>query len=720
MIGKARSLALRLSVALVGGASIAAALAAEASPAARRVDAADRAFGLVLPDPYRWMEGENNAELQDWLKAQGASTRARLDAAPALAGWQKRLQAASAATTINRLQRRVAGRLFFLRIEGEGQAVLMVRDTDGKERTLLDPNPLSTKDSPASITEYSISADARRVAVDVDHGGSEVTTISIVDVDSGKALPDAIGAVWGEFTASWLPDGSGFIYTQMASAEPKPGVDPMLDMHAAIHRLGEPASNDQILLAAGTNARFPLKPEEFPGIDASAASDWAVAVAGGARPETRLCVAPVAEALKPGAAWNCLAGYADGVTGYALDGNTLYLQSTHGAPNGKILVLDLSRPHPRLADARTLLPESRRAVLTNLVLARDGLYVRRMTDGIDDIVRLPKGGRAAQPIAMPFAGAAFQMWADPRSDGVVFTLQSWTRPRALYAYDAASGSIADLHLGATSPRDYGDIETLETEATSADGTRVPLSIVYPKNLKRDGQALAILDGYGSYGDSIQPYFDPMLLEWVRAGHVYAVAHVRGGGEKGRAWWQAGKGANKYKSVDDFLACARRLAALGYTAPERLAATGASAGGLLIGGAITKAPGAFGAAVIHAGMLNPVRLLSGSNGANQIAEIGDPRTAAGLKAIAAMDPYQRVRDGTRYPALMLAVGLNDKRVAPWESAKFGARVAAATASGRPVWFRTSGDQGHFSGNLSAEAGEAADSYTFFEMELGTRR
>ena len=690
-----------------------------APPAARETNTVDHLFGLTLPDPYRWMEGESNAEFQTWMKAQAAHTRAQLEASEQLAGWQKRLQAVSKAATINRLQRRVGSRIFFLRIEAGRRPVLMVREADAKEhkeRTLLDPNAMAEGGQPASITEFSPSPNGKLIAVNVDRGGSEVTTVSLINVDSGATEPDTLDNIWGEFAVSWMTDSSGFSYTQMAP-KASPEADPMLNMRVRVHRLGEPVKDDPIVLAAGMNPRMPLMPVEFPAIDFSNSSEWAVATASGARPEFRVCVARKTEAMKPGAPWNCLARYDDKVQGYGLHGSTLMLQSAKGAPHRRVLALDLSTPKPRLSDAKVALPESREAVVTGLTAARDGLYVRRMTDGIDSFLRLPWQGGPAVPVAMPFTGAAFLMWTEAEADGLVYTLQGWTQPRQAFAYDPASGRSTDLNLGASSPADYSGITTLETEAVSADGTHVPLSIIYKRDLVRDGRALALLDGYGSYGSSQQPYFSPTLLEWVQAGHVYAVAHVRGGGEKGDAWWQGGKGPNKHKGVEDFVACAKQLATLKFSKHERTAASGASAGGLLVGGAITAAPKQFGAAVIHAGMLNPVRLLAGSNGANQIAEVGDPRNAVGLKSIAAMDPVQRVKDGVAYPAVLLAVGLNDSRVSPWESGKFGARLAKATRSGKPVWFRNSGDQGHFSGSLSEEAAEAADTYTFFEMQLG---
>jgi prolyl oligopeptidase len=195
--------------------------------------------------------------------------------------------------------------------------------------------------------------------------------------------------------------------------------------------------------------------------------------------------------------------------------------------------------------------------------------------------------------------------------------------------------------------------------------------------------------------------------------VYAVAHVRGGGEKGDRWRLAGSGPTKERGVEDFIGCARALVALGWAARDRVVAWGGSMGGLLIGGAITRQPEVFAAAVIQAGELNPSRLLAAKNGANQFAEVGDPRTASGLKAAAAMDPYQRIKRGTAYPAVLLVVGVNDNRVAPWNSGKFGARLLSDSASGKPVWFRLDDDMGHFNTAQAAQSREQADVYTFAE-------
>ena len=684
-------------------------------PTARRVDVVDHLFGLDLPDPYRWMEGANNAEFQAWLKAQGEHTRAQLDSAPALEHWQKRLSAASGATSINRLQREVAGRIFFLRVEGGRQGVLMVRDLSGKERALLDPN-MMTGEQPASITEYSASPDGKLIGVNVDRGGNEITEVQILDVATGVARADAFERVWGEFPVSWLADSSGVVYNQLAPPGEAPPNDPLQNSRSRFHTLGQPVADDPIILGRSINSRVPFQPEEFSLVQAGTNSDWALMLIGTARAEARVCYARKTEAFTTQAPWQCPVSYEHVVQGADLSGSTLYLLTMKGAPNGQVLALDVSRPNPRIEDARIFLPESHDAVITGLWAAHDALYVRRMANGIDSLLRIPHSGGAAQVLPLPFAGAMYLVSTQPQQDGVVFTLQGWTIPRIAYAFDPGKGTITDLKLGATSPADYSGITSVETEALSKDGTRVPLSILYRNDVKRNGSNLALLEGYGGYGISEQPLFDPLLLEWVKAGHVYAVAHVRGGGEKGDAWRLGAKGALKYKGAEDFIGCAQELVRQGFTTPGRTAASGASAGGILVGGAITRAPEQFGAAIISVGVLNPVRLLEAINGADQIAELGDPRTADGLKSLAAMDAYQHVRDGVLYPAILLPVGLNDSRVSTWQTGKFAARMNVASRSGKPVWIRTDAQSGHLGGSLSSQAAEQADIYTFIEMSL----
>lgn len=683
-------------------------------PRARTVDVADDSFGLHLPDPYRWMEGENNGEFNAWLKAQGAYGRARLDAVPRLQFWRERLGAVAHGGVVNRLQQPMGGRLFFLRLAAGHEGVLMVRDRDGRERTLLDPSThKSGSDShTVSITGFSSTSDGRRIAVNVQHGGSELTQIEVLNVDDATALPDTVEDVWSELQASWLPDGSAFAYTQLAPQTERDATDPMLNMRVRLHTLGTLRTADPVLVTRGLNPTLLLESSEFPVLDVAQDSDFALLLIGGSRPEIRVCIAPRTAALQSGAKWTCPVDYADNVQQAALHRGYLYLASMRGHPNAQLLRSELTaaggaRP------AQVVIPEDGTAVINGLAAAADGVYVKRLEGGPEELLRVDYAGGAPRTIALPFSGPIALVTADPRAPGVVFTLQSWTRPRQAYRVTARDAAPTDLHLGADAPADYSGISADEVTATSTDGTQVPLTIIHRRDAHPPLGETAILEGYGAYGFSRQPWFDPLLLEWARAGHVYAVAHVRGGGEKGDHWRIAGSGVNKERGVEDFVACAQALVTLGWAAPDRVVATGASMGGVLIGGAITRQPKAFAAAIIHAGELNPSRLLAAKNGANQFPEVGDPRTESGLRSAAAMDPYQRIRPGTAYPAVLLVVGVNDNRVAPWQSGKFGARLLSEDSSGKPVWFRLDDDTGHFNTALGAQSREQADVYTFAE-------
>ncbi len=688
---------------------------AESPPVAKRDATVDHVFGLTIADPYRWMEGPKNAAFEDWLKAQGAVGRARLNASPYLAKWQKRLNAASATTVTNRLQHRVGKRLFYMHLEAGKQGVLTVRLEDGRETVLFDPN-IVKDGAHASVTGYSVSPDGKTIAINLDRGGDEITKVEFYAVDTGAKLPDELDHIWGEFQVSWLGNDQVF-YTQMA-ADPDSQTDKMLNMRARYHRLGSDVATDKILAAAGLNASFPLDPQEFPFLFTQPGSDWIVAGAGGARAEARFCFIRATDLLGNAPQYKCLIGYDDSIQFGDIHGSTFYMNTTRDHPNGQLISLDLSDPEVSLAKAKVVVPEDPHAVITGYAQARDALYLRRMTKGIDGFTRVTYEGAKATPVATPYPGLVALIDSDPQQDGFAYTLQGWTHPRTFYAYDPAAGTTTDLKAGARTAKDYNAlVEAISTEAKSLDGTQVPITILKPKGLQPDGKALSIVMGYGAYGATTnQPAFDPMSLEWVADGHIYVIAGIRGGGELGDAWRLAGKGENKHHGIEDMVAAADALVAKGYSQPKQIALYSASAGGIIVGGAVDHFPTHFGAAIIHAGMLNPTRLASDSNGANQYSEFGDPNTEAGFKQLYAMDAYLNIKPNVAYPAVLLDVGLNDNRVAPWNSGKYGAALLVANTGANPILFRTDSDSGHFGTSLSQVAAEAADHYTFVEMEL----
>ncbi len=673
------------------------------------VDVVDRQFGLVMPDPYRWMEDERNGRFDGWLRAQAAATRERLDALPAIAGWSERLGRVMTASTRHAGHRLVDGRVFFLRLQTGKPALLGVREADGSERVLVDPAKLGEG---ASIGGFNVSPAGDRVAVHLGFGGNEIGELAFFDSRSGARLADTLKPVWSEFAPAWLPDGSGVFYTRMREVG---GDDPdaLQGMTTLLHRFGTPPASDRLLAQAGAGDTLAIAARDFPNLTITPGGHWAVLEISGARASRRLCVAPLADTIALQPHWRCVVDDPDQVQDYAQHGDLLYLLSTHGAANGRVLALDLREPAPTPAQARVLVPERADAVLTQVSAAADGLYLKAMQQGLDRIERRAYADGASTHIELPYAGTSRLLRTDGRVAGALLSLEGWTRAASVHRYDGRV--LHDIGLGDDGAPDYPDLITEPLFARSADGTRVPLSVVRRRDLRLDGHARALLEGYGGYGVSLQPMFAPSQLEWSQAGNVWAICHVRGGGELGDGWRIAGSGSNKQRGVEDFIACAAELARRGYSVPTRTAGTGASMGGVLVGGAYTSAPTHWGAMVIHAGVLNPVRLLAARNGANQMTELGDPRTEPGLRQLLAMDPYQRVRDGAPYPPLLLVIGMNDQRVAPWNSGKFGARVQQASPA-TPVWYRGDEDSGHFATSGDASARQWADIYAFLEAML----
>lgn len=685
---------------------------ATAGPLARSVSLIEERFGLTLADPYRWMEGDVNPEADAWIRAQGHHAEAWLARVAGRAALRDQLERADHGRDDVSDLRLAGGRQFYLRRHADAELpALMVREADGAVRAVA-TSPTATT-SPIAIQSYAPSPDGRRVAYNLTSGGDERATIVVVDVDRREVVRAGLGPTWGDAPVQWLPDSSGFFYVQLAEAVV--GVDPLLHSTVRLHVVGAPAGSDRELLT-GSTPGFALAAEEFGQVTTAPGSAWVVARATLPRSEERIAVAPLAALTRGGAVpWRVVATYEDEVAPAFVHGDRLYLLAWKGSPNGRLLSVPLASPD--LATARLELAEDPEAVLTATSAARDGLYYVRTRAGSSQLGRVSWSG-ATTSIALPEPGKIYGIETDPARDGATFYLSSWIRPRQYYVYAPEAQALTPIELGARVPASEPRYVVEQVEVRSGDGAAVPMTILRRRDLPRDGSPPAILVGYGAYGISIDPWFEAESLVWLERGGVLAYAHVRGGGEKGRRWYVAGKGPHKAKGVADFVACAEHLIAHGYTRATRLAAQGGSMGGLLVGMAITTRPELFAAAHLRDGEVNPLRMMHAANGAAQQSELGDPETEAGYRQIAAMDPYHHVRDGQRYPATIVTVGLNDQRVAPWMSAKLVARLRAARPDGAPVLLRVDDRGGHGQGATRAqELALTADVWSFFLAAAG---
>jgi prolyl oligopeptidase len=320
-------------------------------------------------------------------------------------------------------------------------------------------------------------------------------------------------------------------------------------------------------------------------------------------------------------------------------------------------------------------------------------------------------------VALPFDGAILSLTASAAVPGVVLRMQGWTRSQAVFAYDPAARQFVDTGLAPPSPVSFNDIEAIEVRAPAADGAMVPLSIVAPRGMVRDGRHPVLLYAYGAYGTTLEPAFNPMRRAWFDRGGVYVIAHVRGSGGFGDEWYRAGRLENKPNSITDFIASAEYLVRTGWATPTTLCAMGGSAGGIVIGGAIAARPNLFSAALIEAGLVNTSRLEQIPIGPFNTGEFGDAQTEEGVRMLYTIDAYQQLRDGVAYPGVIVATGLNDARIPPWMPAKFAARLQAANIGRRPELLRVENAGGHSVGTKSQAEEELADYYAFLLWQAG---
>jgi prolyl oligopeptidase len=678
-------------------------------------------FGISVVDPYRWLENLGDPEVQKWFKSQADYSRATLDRIPGrnaiFADVKKYVDAVPAFVGDVSL---FPGDLYFYKksLSGQNLAKLYMRQgLGGKESLFVDTDQfMGPHGEPAAINAYQPSPDAKYVAYVISQGGAEIGSIHIRDVATEKDTGEAIDRVW-DGGISWRPDGKSFFYTRLQKMGPKTSpLELELRSQTYLHTVGDNPDDDVAIMGMDATPGLGLVPIDQPFMMTQVGSDGVLGIiTHGTLNELTIYSAPLASAGQPGTSWAKVCDVDADVISAAFHGDNLYLLSHEDASRYKVIRTSLSNPD--VAHATVLLPQGA-GVLRGIVTAGDGLYVTELDGGISRIIRIPYGG-PAQVLKLPVEGSAGIESADNRMPGIIYGASSWTRANNIYAFDPATMSSTATGLQPAGPNDAPDyITSREVDVPSYDGTLVPLSIVYRKDIKLDGSNPTILMAYGAYGIAIGPFMSPSLLAWFDRGGVFALAHVRGGGERGEDWHLAGFKLTKPNTWRDTIACGEYLVKEKYTSPGRLGVTGASAGGIMVGRTITERPDLFGAAVADVGVMNALRAEDSANGVPNIAEFGSVKTQAGFEDLFAMDAYHHVRDGVKYPGVMITTGINDPRVVPWQPGKMAARLEAATGSGKPVLLLVDYQNGHGIGASRKQQEELrADSFAFFLWQFG---
>ncbi len=657
----------------------------------------DTLHGTPVHDPYRWIEDRDSEEVRAWFRAQAGYARTQLDALPGRDALLARIRdIGGAAPPDVSLPQEAGGRWFYtIRRPGEPVARGYVRDgLTGKARLLVDPATVGSSGSAGAnaLSTFRPAPDGRLILYGVTSGGSEAAVLRVREVATGRDIGAPVERHRFDANA-WLPDGRAFLYLQLRDL-PVGAPPTALFRHIRVlrRRLGGGGAADSVIFSA---ASVGLDSTLFPAVAVDARSGLVFAtLRSGVERHTAFFVAPVADVARGVPAWRPLFGRADSVVAVAADGADLYVLTRKGAPLGRVVRTRLAAPD--LGAAPVVLPEGAGS-LQGMDAARDGVYVRALAEGSVGLHRIPWGGRAA-PVALPPGTSVGGVRVNPLRPGVLLTLDSWTSVGMAYRYDPSRDALERLPLRPPGPYDRLAGYVAETVLVpSHDGLRVPLTITRPERMARNGTLRVLLAGYGAYGRPDPPSYLPELRPWYDAGGAAAVCHVRGGGYFGASWHAAGQQATKPNSWRDFIACAEYLVREGYTRPERLAVTGASAGGIVVGRAVTERPDLFAAAIISVGVLDAVRFETTQGGPANVREFGSVVTEPGFRALLAMSPVHHVRPGTLYPAVLLTAGLNDPRVPPWQPGKMAAALQAANTSGRPVLLRLDEAEGHGAGS-----------------------
>lgn len=695
-----------VSSALIPLAALTAQTATRVAP--RAVPLTETVQGITLSDEYRWMEDSANAaEWTAWVRAESQRTRAMLDAAPVRAEFGKLIaDTSSSLTRQGGYQRGGTTEVYTRALPGDQTAKLMVRDKAGT-RVLVDPAKV-TGNALSAMGAYQLSPDGKTVSVHISDAGSEVGSLHFFDTATGKEAYPVVPNVWGEGAAQFLPGGL-ISYLQMAPT-PIDG-DPIKGMTTYIRPLSGGA---QTKVLGGNFAGANLNIAEFPVVTNPANSPYVVGIGGNASADAAGYVTTQAALLAGKPQWIQAATLADRINAQALFGNSLYLVSSKTNSARDLIVRKLDAKG-NAGPAKVLMRGTDKLIITDINATRDGIYVTAATDGVMRLFRLPAGMGTPREIKLPFEGTGY---ASASSDGsaLVLGLTGWTRNAATYL--VRGNVVTPTGIESSAWSGAGNVVADRYEAISADGTKVPLVVTRLKS--STGRVPTLIEAYGGYGmDTATPYYNRNAMAFIAKGGAMAYCGVRGGGERGRAWHEAGRGPNKPRGQEDLIACAKTLTAKGVAPLQGPVGMGSSMAGTLVPGAALRDAGAFGAMITRVGIVNATRIAFAENGANQFNEVGNPNDPKQFADLVAMDGYQMIAKSNGLPPTMMLIGLNDKRVAPWMTAKFVARAQAKWPNA-PIWLRSDDRAGHGMGSTEdVRRDEWADIFTFVWMNQQPR-
>ena len=670
-----------------------------AYPQTKRGAVVEKLFGQTIADPYRWLENDvrSDKDVAAWVESQNNVTNAYLDTLPARDIFKNRLKQLYNYERFT-IPAKKGGRYFYLRNSGvQKQQVLYVRDrVDGAGRVLVDPNSWA-KDGATALAEWSVSDDGTRLAYATQDAGSDWRAIRVMDVSTGKVLSDEIK--WARFTSiKWDKGGSGFFYTRFPKPKQGEASQAGVENHAVYyHAIGMPQAQDRLVYAT------PDQPTMLHFLTITDDGRYIAITSSPGTPGNKLTIVDLKSAgWKPR---KLIANLDDQWSVIGNVGTKFFLLTDKGAPRLKVVMMDIAAADPVIRD---VVPEQD-SVLNGASLVGRRLLLSYLVDVKTEVRRYTLDGKADGVVKLPGIGTAVGFKGGLDDKETFFGFTSFNAPGIIYRYDVA-GNTARVWSEAKVAIDLNRIAVEQRFYPSKDGTRVPMFIVRRKDVTRPAPTL--LTAYGGFGLIDPPGFLAERLAWVEQGGVFAVAHIRGGGEYGKAWHDAGRRQNKQNVFDDFIAAAEYLKAQGITTKDGLAIAGASNGGLLIGAVVNQRPDLFAAALPQVGVMDMLRFDKFTGGKLWTDEYGSPEREADFRNLLRYSPWHNIRSGTAYPAILATTADTDDRVVPGHSFKYVAALQAADIGSRPHLVRIETRAGHGAGKPTDKIiEETADMWAF---------
>ena len=676
-------------------------------PETKKGDVVDDYFGTKVPDPYRWLENDRAPEVASWVEAQNKVTFAYLDQIPYRAAIKDRLMKLYNYPKYGAPTRR--GEWFFsTKNDGlQNQSVWYIqKGLEGTPEVLLDPNKFSA-DGTSRLGSLTISHTGKYLGYGISEGGSDWNEIHVLDVTTRKPLPDQLQ--WVKFSsASWRGD-EGFYYNRYPTpAEGKKMAAKNEYQKVYYHKIGTPQSDDVLVYEDNNH------PGQFNGVGTTDDLRFEIMTHSDSTIGKKGNSLFFRDISKNEQEWKpIVAEITDDDYGVIDDiGDKFLITTNHGAPNGKVVLYD-----PKTATWKDLIPEKPEPLeVTNTVGGK--LFVTYLKDVTTRAYVYSLDGKLENEIAMAGPGSASGFGGRMDDKFTFYSFTSFNYPPTIYKYDIAtrkSSIFRSVDIPGFNPAGY---ETKEVFYNSKDGTRVPIFLTYKKGIKLDGNNPALLYGYGGFNITTNPTFSALRIALLEQGVVYASANMRGGGEYGEKWHEAGTKLQKQNVFDDFIAAAEYLIREKYTSPARLGIEGASNGGLLVGAVTNQRPDLFRAVHQHAGVMDMLRFHKFTIGAAWISDYGSSeQNQAQFKALYAYSPVHNIKAGTKYPAILVTTADHDDRVVPAHSFKYAAALQAAQAGDNPVIIRIDTKSGHGASSTTKQLEQTADIYSFFFYNLG---